>query len=60
MSVHEQFGEDLALYSLGSLDGAERAAIEKHLEECSSCRHELELLRGWNGLAQHPEESPGG
>ena len=31
MSVHEQFAEDLALYALGSLDGPELHAIEKHL-----------------------------
>jgi anti-sigma-K factor RskA len=46
MSVHEQFAEDLALYALGSLDGAERRALEEHLDECASCRRELELLRG--------------
>jgi len=46
MSVHEQFADDLALYSLESLEGAERQALEKHLEECASCRRELELLRG--------------
>jgi anti-sigma-K factor RskA len=46
MSVHEQFAEDLALYALGSLDGAELHALEKHLEGCASCRRELELLRG--------------
>jgi anti-sigma-K factor RskA len=45
MSVHEQFAEDLALYALGSL-GDERAALEKHLEECAACRRELEQLRG--------------
>ncbi|MFY9647314.1 MAG: anti-sigma factor [Terriglobales bacterium] len=50
MSVHEQFAEDLALYSLGSLEGAERKNLEKHLEECASCRHELQLLRGDVGL----------
>jgi anti-sigma-K factor RskA len=50
MSVHEQFAEDLALYALGSLDGAERQALEKHLEECASCRRELELLRGDTSL----------
>src|SRR5262249_35604776 len=44
MTVHEQFAEDLALYALGALD--ERAALEKHLEECASCRRELEQLRG--------------
>lgn len=46
MNVHEQFAEDLALYALGSLDGAERQALEKHLEDCASCRGELEMLRG--------------
>lgn len=46
MSVHEQFAEDLALYALDSLEGAERQALETHLHECASCRHELELLRG--------------
>jgi anti-sigma-K factor RskA len=46
MSVHEQFADDLALYALGSLEGAEREALEKHLEECASCRREVELLRG--------------
>jgi anti-sigma-K factor RskA len=46
MSVHEQFAEDLALYALGSLEGAERLALEKHLQGCSPCRRELELLRG--------------
>ena len=44
MTVHEQFAEDLALYALGALD--EAAALEKHLEECASCRRELEQLRG--------------
>jgi anti-sigma-K factor RskA len=50
MSMHEQFAEDLALYSLGSLEGAEREALEKHLESCTSCRRELELLRGDSSL----------
>ena len=46
MSVHEQFAEDLALHALGSLQGEERAALEKHLEGCTGCRRELEQLRG--------------
>lgn len=46
MSVHEQFAEDLALYALGCLEGDEKTALEKHLEECASCRRELEQLRG--------------
>ena len=46
MSAHEQFADDLALYSMGSLDAPERQALEQHLESCVSCRRELELLRG--------------
>lgn len=46
MSVHEQFAEDLALYALGSLEGDERASLERHLAECAGCRRELERLRG--------------
>jgi anti-sigma-K factor RskA len=46
MSAHEQFAEDLALHALNGLQGDERAALEKHLEECAACRRELEQLRG--------------
>jgi anti-sigma-K factor RskA len=50
MSVHEQFAEDLALYSLGALDGPELQTLETHLESCASCRRELEQLRGDTSL----------
>jgi anti-sigma-K factor RskA len=46
MMAHEQFGEDLALYALGALAGAERTTLERHLEECPTCRRELDQLRG--------------
>lgn len=46
MSVHEQFADDLALYALGALQGEEQRALERHLEECSACRQELEKLQG--------------
>lgn len=46
MSVHEQFAEDLALYALGALPGTQLTALQQHLEECASCRRELERLRG--------------
>ena len=46
MSAHEQFADDLALLGLGALQGDERVTLEKHLEDCSSCRRELERLRG--------------
>ncbi len=46
MSVHEQFADDLALHALGSLSGAERQALEQHLEQCAGCRAELQQLQG--------------
>lgn len=46
MTVHEQFADDLALYALGALSGEEKISLEKHLQECASCRRELEQLRG--------------
>ena len=50
MSMHEQFGEDLALYALDALAGDERASLEKHLATCAGCRAELEQLRGDGAL----------
>lgn len=50
MTTHEQFADDLALYALGALEGEERSALEKHLEECAACRRELLELRGDMGL----------
>lgn len=46
MTVHEQFADDLPLYALGALDGEQRLVIERHLQECSVCRRELEHLQG--------------
>jgi anti-sigma-K factor RskA len=46
MTVHEQFADELAMRALGALEGEERAALERHLEECAACRRELEQLRG--------------
>lgn len=46
MSAHEQYADDLALHALGALEGEERAALEKHLEDCPECRRELDQLRG--------------
>jgi anti-sigma-K factor RskA len=46
VSVHEQIADDLPLYALGALQGEEKLALERHLEECSACRRELESLRG--------------
>ncbi len=50
MSTHEQFADDLALYALDELTGAERLTLEAHLEECATCRRELQAMRGDLGL----------
>ncbi len=50
MSAHEQFADDLALLAVGTLQGDERVAVEKHLEGCAACRRELERLRGDTAL----------
>ena len=46
MAAHEQFVDDLALYALDALDGAQKAAVEEHVVTCAACRRELESLRG--------------
>lgn len=46
MNLHQQFADALALYALGALQGEERLAVERHLDQCSACRTELERLRG--------------
>ena len=46
MTIHEQFADDLALYAVGALADRECQALTQHLEECASCRRELERLRG--------------
>ncbi len=61
MNVHEQFADDLPLYALGGLLGEDRVALEKHLEKCPACRHEVEQLRGdWAllGLSANGPEPP--
>jgi anti-sigma-K factor RskA len=50
MSAHEQFAEDLAVHALGTLQGQELAALERHLDGCAACRQELEELRGGMAL----------
>jgi anti-sigma-K factor RskA len=50
MSAHEQYADDLALYALGVLEGQELANLEKHLDDCSGCRQELEALRADSAL----------
>jgi len=58
MSAHEQYADDLALYALGVLEGAERASLAKHLDGCSGCRQELEALRGDSALLAMSSTGP--
>jgi anti-sigma-K factor RskA len=58
MSVHEQFADDLALYALGALVGDEQKSLENHLQECASCRRELEKFRGDTALLAQTTVGP--
>ncbi len=50
MKTHDQFVEDLALYALGELAGADRQEFEAHLSTCAACRRELQELRSDLGM----------
>lgn len=62
MKTHEQFADDLALYALNDLTGADRQELEAHLQTCASCRRELQALRadlGLLGLSSGGPQPPG-
>jgi anti-sigma-K factor RskA len=42
---HDRRREEIAAYLLGSLEPAEAADLERHLESCVECRTELDWLR---------------
>lgn len=46
MNGHPTLDEDFDLYALGSLEGAEREAIESHVASCESCARRLAEARG--------------
>ena len=62
MTKCEEIQFDLPLYSDGSLDPAERAAIDEHLPECPLCRQKVsefeDLSFGLRSIPCHsvPEE----
>ncbi len=43
--THERFNENVGAYLLGALPAGERAAFERHLEDCGECREEVATLR---------------
>jgi len=50
MMDHAEAQQSIGSYVLGSLDAAERAAVEDHLKTCSLCRAELVTFAGLPGL----------
>ena len=58
MKTHEQFVDDLTLYALGEMTGADRQELELHLETCASCRRELQALRADLGLLALSSSGP--
>jgi len=58
VNTHEQFADDLALYALEELTGAERQAFEEHLAECAACRRELQAMRADLGLLALSSSGP--
>ena len=54
------FSQQLGAYHDGELDAQGRAAVERHLQQCSVCAAELAQLRALSGLfasAQQPRLS---
>lgn len=63
MDDHPQFAEDIDLYALGVLEGAEQQALETHLAACDDCQSKLEAARGLAAmvsLAAPAVETPAG
>ena len=50
--------DDLTLYALGEMTGADRQEMEQHLETCASCRRELQALRADLGLLALTSSGP--
>lgn len=49
----------IAEYVMNELDRTQKAEVESHLEECTTCREEFDaLLRLWSKLGTLPEEHP--
>lgn len=44
MTEHETLRDALGAYTVGALDPAERADVERHLRDCASCRDDLVQL----------------
>ena len=60
--THEPWMGSAAAYALGSLEGEDRAAFEKHLAECATCRADVQELQETAAMlayAAPPAHAPG-
>jgi anti-sigma factor RsiW len=55
MSGCPEYADLMGGYVLGSLEPAEREAMERHLQTCEACRREYEALSGLPGLLDRIE-----
>ncbi|MBQ5946476.1 zf-HC2 domain-containing protein [Massilia sp. ST3] len=53
--AHRAAQEALPWLLNGTLAGAERSAVERHLDACAQCRAELDALRGLRAAARQPD-----
>ncbi|MEU5264184.1 zf-HC2 domain-containing protein [Amycolatopsis sp. NPDC021455] len=44
---------DLGAYSLGLLDAADAARVERHLDACPDCRQEVREFEAVRGMLDH-------
>lgn len=57
-ATHRASAALLGAYALGAVDEADRDGVERHLEACASCRHELSLLRAAATKLPAPPQPP--
>ena len=55
---HRRWLEDISAYIDDELEPVRKEALERHLESCTSCREELESLRGVVSLLNRVPEAP--
>ena len=61
MTAHDPYRDNLPLYAVGALASEESEPLERHLQECSSCREELRILTeaaGQIAMAAEPTTPP--
>lgn len=54
----KNFEQELVLYYYGELSGAERSAVEAHVQSCAPCRLYLKAMQSILPLTVQPDEPP--